>query len=209
LTEQAWQALLNYVNGGGSLLITGAIDRDQHWQRIDRAETIIPGAYAVPITYHNASLSADDRSPASPLMRAWSLSFDLEAQSWLEALRFPEGSFTHVSHGKGVIFWAAEPVELAQGELASADLYAYVARRSHLEPEFELLEPLSPAVMVYPISLEDAVLYVIVSDSAEHAMVDLRDGRTGVRLALKLAAEHAAVALIGKKEKSVLARYGF
>jgi hypothetical protein len=37
----------------------------------------------------------------------------------------------------------------------------------------------------------------------------LRDKLTGVRLTFQLAGQHAAVALIGKEKKSVIARYGF
>src|SRR5213078_1199439 len=36
-TEPAWRALLKYVNDGGSLLITGSVDRDEHWHTTMRA----------------------------------------------------------------------------------------------------------------------------------------------------------------------------
>jgi hypothetical protein len=57
--------------------------------------------------------------------------------------------------------------------------------------------------------LADSVLYVLVSDSANDAIINLRDQSTGVSLAFSLPAEHAAIAVIGKKEKKILARYGF
>jgi len=63
--------------------------------------------------------------------------------------------------------------------------------------------------MVYPVALEDSVLYIMTSESADDAKVDLRDKLTGVRLTFQLAGQHAAVALIGKEKKSVIARYGF
>ena len=37
----------------------------------------------------------------------------------------------------------------------------------------------------------------------------LRDGLTGASLTLQLAAQHAAIAVIGRKEKAVIAKYGF
>ena len=211
LTEHTWQALLKYVQGGGRLLITGPIDRDEHWQRVNRAATIVPGAHAIPLTYHNASVAPQDASsmPALTGPRELSLSFDLEAQSWLESLRLPGASFSEVNYGKGVVDWAAEPVELSRGALATADLYSYVAARAQIRPPFELLEKLAPGVLVYCTLLEDSVLYVIVSDDAEDAAVALRDRETGVRLELKLPAERAALALIGRKEKSLLGKYGF
>jgi len=47
------------------------------------------------------------------------------------------------------------------------------------------------------------------SDAAEDAKIDLRDKLTGARLSLLLPAQHAAIAVIGKREKGVVAKYGF
>jgi len=63
--------------------------------------------------------------------------------------------------------------------------------------------------LIYPTVLEDSVLYVMISDQAEDAQIDLRDSLTGARVTLKLPAQHAAFAVIGKREKSVVAKYGF
>jgi hypothetical protein len=49
----------------------------------------------------------------------------------------------------------------------------------------------------------------MISESAEDSKIDLRDKLTGVRLSLQLSSQHAAIALIGKKNKAVVARYGF
>jgi hypothetical protein len=211
LCEKAWQGLLKYVDGGGTLLITGPVDHDEHWQPVNRASELMPGRHAVPLTYTNAPVLPADAAPIPALRNLYSqpLSFDLQAQSWLEAQRFPIGSFTELNHGKGRILWAAEPVELAQGIDASGNVYSYVAARLEIPQLFDVLTPFSFGVMVYPIAIEDAILYVIVSDNAVDTKVDLRDKSTGTRLVLTLPAEHAALALIGKKEKAVIAKYGF
>ena len=57
--------------------------------------------------------------------------------------------------------------------------------------------------------LEKSVLYVMTSEDADDTKVDLRDTLTGVRLTFELPAQHAALALIGKQEKTVIAKYGF
>jgi len=210
LTEKTWQALLKYVDGGGNLLITGAVERDEHWQRVNRAAELIPGAHAVPLTYHNASVMPQDEAPLLALHRLYaSPSFDLQAQSWLESLRFSDLGFKELVHGKGRIFWAAEPVELAQGDQPTADVYSYVAGRVGIKPLFELSRPLSPGIMIYPVSLDDSVMYIIVSDSAENAQVEFRDRSAGAVPPVNLPAGHAAVVLVGKKEKAVIAKYGF
>jgi len=88
-------------------------------------------------------------------------------------------------------------------------LYAYVAGRAGIEPMYDITSAVSSGVLIFPIELQDSVLYILVSDSADDANLDIRDKQTGVHVTLRLPAEHAAMALIGKQEKSILARYGF
>jgi hypothetical protein len=211
LTEKAWQELLKYVEDGGNLLITGSLDRDERWQRVDRTAKLISGeAEAVPLTYHNADATPPDASLSN---RAFELSFDLQAQGWLESLR-KHSSIDELSHGKGNIFWISDPIELAQGDEPTANIYRYILARANgrhadVHPDFELQSSLSPGVLVYPVSLEDSVLYVFVSDTGQDEQLKLRDKATGLPIAFTLPAEHAALALIGKKANAVIAKYGF
>jgi len=275
LTETAWRFLLNYVSRGGRLLITGPVDRDEHWHATRRTAELKLEAETEPLVYHNAEVEAfcgrergEGRagaagSPAAPAAgvrvrsrnpersrrilgrsadvnetkaeweprgpqqllllgcasaavrckdRVISLTFDQQKQSLLESLRFHDGSTLKViSYGQGQIFWAAYPVELAEGSQATADLYAFVAGQLGIRPMYDLASTLSPGVLVYATVLEDAdaVLYVMTSDSADTAKIDLRDRTTGLRLTLALQGQHAAMALIGRREKAVLAKYGF
>jgi hypothetical protein len=50
---------------------------------------------------------------------------------------------------------------------------------------------------------------VLVSDSADDAAVNIHDQATGVQIALTLPGEHAAMALISRNEKRIVAKYGF
>jgi hypothetical protein len=202
LTDKAWSALLKYVSDGGNLLVTGAVDSDEHWHSTSRIAALNLDAQAEPLTYHVATLRLGDHTIP--------LSFDQEKQSLLTSLRFNDrSSFKEISHGKGRIFWSAYPVELAEGSQAARDLYAYVAGRLGISSAFALQAPLSSGVLVYSLTLDDSVLYVMSSESADETTIDLRDKSTGVRLKLRLPAQRAALALIGKQQKTVLARYGY
>jgi hypothetical protein len=206
LTEKAWRALLQYANQGGNLLITGPVDYDEHWQHAGRVTQLNVEARTEPLTYHNARLQLNART--------LSLSFDAQKQNWLDTLHFSDGStLKEIPYGSGKIFWTACPVELAEGTQAAADLYAYIAGRIGLTPMFDLLPDaqaaLSPGVLIYPTELEDSILYVFVSDAAQDAKIDLHDKITGARLSLVLPSQRAAIAVIGKREKSVVAKYGF
>ena len=126
------------------------------------------------------------------------------------SIRFDDGSsLKEIPRGKGRIYWASYPVELSEDVHSSAELYAYVAAKLNLTPEFDAQSPLPPGILVFPTVLADSVLYVLVSDSADDAPINLRDHTTGVQLSLSLSAEHAALALISKRDKKVIAKYGF
>jgi hypothetical protein len=202
LSEKAWQALMSYVAAGGNLLISGPVDRDEHWQIIDRTANLGLAAHVEPLTYHNAAVRIADR--------AIELSFAQPAQNWLDSLRFDDGStLQETPHGKGRVFWASYPVELSEGSLATSELYAYISTRLNIAPMFTQQTSLPPGVVVFPTVLEDSMLYVFISDRANDTKISLRDQATGVALAFTLPAEHAAIAVIGKKERKIVARYGF
>ncbi len=206
LTGKAWRALLNYANDGGNLLITGPVERDEHWHTAARAEDLKLGAKTKirtePLVIHNATVQLGDR--------VLQLSFSQQKQAWLDMLRFDDGStFKEISYGKGRIFWAAYPVELAEGSDAAAGLYSYVAAKVGIAPLYDMPAPISPGVLVYPVVLEDSVLYVMESDSADDTNIDLQDKLTGTSITLRLPAQHAALALVGKQAKAAVAKYGY
>src|SRR5947209_3844665 len=149
LTEAAWQSLLKYVHDGGNLLVTGPVDRDEHWHRVPRSAEVKLGAVPQPLMFHTATITLNGRSIP--------LSFSQEKQNLVETLRFGDGSaFTELPHGKGRLFWCAYPAELAEDTDAAAVLYGYVAGRIGIAPLFDLQSTLPAGVMVFPIVLEDS-----------------------------------------------------
>jgi hypothetical protein len=202
LSEATWQALLNYVDRGGNLLVTGPVDRDEHWQLLSRTQDLGAQAHAEPLTYHNATIRIGDR--------ASTLTFAQAQQNELESLRFKDGTtFKEIPHGKGRIFWASFPVELAEDLESAVVVYTYVTARLGIAPTFDSQSPIPPGVLVFPTVLADSIFYVFVSDSADDTAIQLRDQATGVQISFSLPAEHAAIALVGKKDKKVVAKYGF
>jgi len=202
LTEKAWQALLKYVDGGGHLLITGPLDRDEHWQIVSREAAIVPDATTEPLTFRQSTLKLNDRVVP--------LNFDQDKQNWLDALRFKDGAtLKEIPRGKGRIFWAAYPVELAESLAPATELYNYVTSRAGLTPAFDLLSPLPSGILVYATALQDSLLYILISDSTDEAQIDLRDKSTGGHLKFSLPGEHAALAVLDKKSGAVISKYGF
>jgi len=202
LGDAAWAGLMRYVNEGGNLLITGPVDRDEHWQIVHRLKDLGLEAEVAPLTYHDAAIHVGDHF--------LTLAFGEQQQNWLDSIRFDDGTtFKELSHGKGRIFWAAYPVELAEDLRSAADLYAYVAKAVNVGPMFAAQTRLPAGVLIFPTLLADSVMYVFISDSADNAAISVRDEATGVPIAFQLAGEHAAIAIISRKERKVVAKYGF
>lgn len=202
LAEPTWLALLAYVKAGGNLLVTGPVERDVHWHHVERLADLKVNARLEPLTVHNVEIRWKGQTVP--------VSFDQEAQSWLEALQFAGGdSVQEISYGQGHIYWAAYPVELAQSAKPAAELYAMVLDAVNLQLPFELSSKVSPGVLIYPTVLEDAVLYVLVSETDQDSDVDLRDNTTHAELRLRLPAGRAALAIVRKSDGSIAAKYGF
>jgi len=202
LNENTWQGLLAYVKGGGNLLITGPVSRDEHWHFHDRAKNLGLNAQTEPQGYRDAEIHLPGKTVP--------LSFDQQKQSALEALRFGDGAtWMEASFGKGKVFWSYYSIELAEGRDSATAVYAYVLATLKIKPAFELQSPPAPGVLIYSTEFQDSVLYILESENVKDTPIDLRDGFIGARLTLTLPAQHAALALIDKQGKNVIARYGF
>src|SRR5215469_12139712 len=202
LNENSWQALLAYVKSGGNLLITGPVSRNEHWQFRDRPHDLGLNTHFEPQSYRGAEI----RLPG----KAIPLSFDQQKQFSLEALRFSDGAtWKEVPFGKGKVFWSSYSAELAEGLDPVTSVYAYLLTALKIKPAFELQSVVPAGVLISSTELQDSVLYVLESENEADDTIDLRDDVTGVRLTLKLPAQHAALALIGKQAKAVIVKYGF
>ncbi len=202
LNESTWQALLAYVKGGGNLLITGPVSRDEHWQFRDRPHDLGLSTQIEPQSYRAVEIHLPGKTVP--------LSFDQQKQSALEALRFSDGAtWKEIPLGKGKVFWSSYSAELTQGLEAAASVYGYLLAALKIKPPFELQSTLPSGVLISATELQDSMLYILESENAEEAAIDLRDAITGARLTLRLPAQRAAIALLGKREKTVIARYGF
>jgi hypothetical protein len=202
LGDAAWAFLMKWVESGGNLLITGPVERDQHWQMTQRAGALGLSAHSEPLVYHDAIVRLGDHSVQ--------LQFGQEQQNWLESLRFDDGStFKEIPHGRGRIFWAAYPIELSESLQSAADFYSYVASRLNITSAFSSKARVPDGILIFPTTMSDSVLYVFMSDSADTAAIDIRDLLTGTPITFSLPSQHAAIAVVSKQQRKIVAKYGF
>jgi hypothetical protein len=204
LTQEAWEQLLEYVDAGGHLLVTGPVAYDEHWQKVDRLGALGVKARIVTLDVRRSSIAIpDDQAPVA-------ISYPSDVQTApTEILRFADGAGVEtIAHGNGGILWASDPVELAEGYEAPAKLYAYAMKQAGIAPAFREIEPLSPGVLAFATVLKDAVLYSFSSEQFAPQNIDIEDAITHARLHFSLPAQRGAVVLLDGKSGAVLASYG-
>jgi hypothetical protein len=222
LREVTWQALLQYVRSGGNLLVTGSVSRDEHWHLVDRLGPIGIFALTEPLTFHYGTLVVDeiDAQQVHNIQATIPVAFDQQKQQLLEYLKFDAGAtLVAMPLGSGKIFWASFPVELSEGETATAELYEAILRRAQISSNFTVTasEPLPVPglafppkdILVYPVELRDAFFYIFESESNQDAEISLKNESTGMKIDLHLPSQRAALAVVDKKTKKIVAKYGF
>ncbi len=201
LSDDAWQKLVDYVRGGGNLLITGSMERDPHWQITHRLSAFRLEAQPRPLTARQVDLQiGGDIIP---------LSFDGQKQEAVEMLSAVDGkSFHEFSVGKGKIFVTAYPVELAEGVEPAAEVYKRVLSRLEIESPFEGTMP-SPGILIRPEVFADSILYLFVSERDRPEHISITDNEADADIQFTLPPQRARLMLLRKSDGKVLAQYGF
>lgn len=204
LTDDAWQHLLDYVAQGGCLLVSGPVQRNEHWQEVDRLTPLQLKAEVFPIAVRQSVLVLPGKD--HPLQISYPAAVQ---QAPIDSMRFDDGaSVKVVRHGKGKLIWVADPVAFSEGYDTQAALYAYALAQAGVAPAFTPLQPLSPGVLAFPTMLDGAVLYSFASDSLQDQTVDIKDATTGATIHFNLGAQRGAMVLLDRATGAVLASYG-
>jgi hypothetical protein len=199
LSDEAWKSLMDYVAGGGTLLMTGSVERDAHWRATQRLAALGAPSALEAILLRGAMQRVGGQDVA--------LNFGFDKQQSAEMLRFADGETLHtISHGNGHILIASEPIEFAEGLRATGQLYAWALAQAGVQSPYEGKVP--EAVLVRPVILADSVLYLIVSESANEEEIAVHDRMTGAEIKTKLAPGRAQLWLISKTGGKILSRFG-
>jgi hypothetical protein len=192
LSQRAWDALLGYVRSGGTLLVTGPVERDEHWYPADRLATL-SHSKAVPLQTHYSEVrSGDDRVP---------LTYNYQSQQRLERLDGVKG-VQEIPYGSGHIFVTADPVELAENPDAAAKVYSYVLKKLSIRPLYDA-KSAPNSVLVRASVMPDAVLYLLVNESDREQQVSIKDRNTGADIDVKIGSQRARLAIIRKSDKKI------
>ncbi len=200
LSDEAWSQLLEYARAGGTLLVTGSVERDPHWRATERLRVLGLDATPQPVTFHQAELELDGKRIL--------LSFAFDRQQFAEALTAADGHTIHeLPAGNGKIYVTNYPVELAEGLEPTVAVYQWMLAKLGIAPPFAGTLP-SEGVLVRRTVFRDAVLYLFVSESAQDEQIGMSDAETGARFGFRLGSRRARLILLDRRSGKLLAEFG-
>lgn len=199
LSERAWDRLLQAVNNGATLLVSGRFDQDPHFNTTDRAARI-------GIPYEPEALETRDNQVEWPGGKS-RLVYTGQKIDLLEHAVLRDGTtFTQKALGKGKILFASFPLEL-NGNLESvADIYRYALKTAGVTATYSS-NAQNSGILICPTRFPHATLYV-VSNNSDQPDISFRDTRSDRAFSSRLEPRRTALLLIGEKG-DILASYNW
>ena len=194
LTAAAWKVLSAALSNGATLLISGVIDRDEHWLPVDRLglqsriaqlaeeETLRIDGADVRVAFHGESFQRVEKAVVAGQERA-------------EVRTIPMGT--------GKLIWCPLPLEVGSESAPVAALYRFALKQAQVTPVFSV-ETADPSVLIRPSIFEQCVLYTLVSESAVAKLVALTHTENGARIRVTLPPQRAAHVLIDRASGRIL-----
>jgi len=198
LSPKAWDALLEKVRAGATLLVTGRFDLDEHFHPTERHR-------AAGLDYEPRILSTRENPVRWP-GGAGRATFSGNKTTFLERAGLPAGAtFARRAVGQGQVLFFTLPLELNDDLKLLGDVYRWALHEARVTPVYRTgLE--DPGILICPTPLESSTLYVLTSESSQRRDVVFQDVASGKELRVGLDPGRAALLLV-TREGRVVARY--
>jgi len=199
LSQDAWQELMAKVEAGATVLISGRIDADSHWQSVPSRTNNWAVGYteeALRTRYAEVVWPGDSVR----------LSYSGDKTTYLDrGVLGGSKTFANIPLGKGHILYFALPLELSDQLSAIGRIYKYAMEQAGVSAAYETTCK-DPGILICPTVLHDGTLYVLTSESTDIAPIDFLDRLSGKEFHIGLNPGRAALMLVAKDGK-VIASY--
>jgi hypothetical protein len=199
LTATAWDAIRGKVEGGATLLVSGAFDGDAFFHPTGRQDAIGLPFETEPLMLRENLLQWPDHEAR--------LTFGGDKTTFLDRAVLPGGAtWAERSLGKGRVLFSPLPLELNDNMEAIGDVYRYALKVAGVEPTYSTAV-VDPGILICPTRYPKATLYVLTSESPRQ-QVTFRDAASGHTFTGGLDAGRAALLLVGQ-DGNLLATYNW
>jgi Beta-galactosidase len=200
LTATAWQAVIDRVKAGATLLVSGRFDEDAHFHATGRQTEI-------GLDYEPGLLTARENVLKWPGGEA-RLTYSGEKTTYLDRAVFPDGnSWLTKNLSQGKILFSALPLELNDNLQTIGDVYKYAAQQAGVIPTYSTAVQ-DPGILICPTRFPHSTLYVITSESEKTDEVSFQDQLSKQSFSGKVDSGRAAMLLVEDNGR-ILASYGW
>jgi hypothetical protein len=197
LNADAWVKLLVLAESGSTVLVTGPIDRDDHWLVTERLAALGVTATTAPV------MPEESLRAGGKLLR---LGYRGDKPQRLEkgvVEGAAEPGLVVIQRGRGSILWSPLPVELAEDPDPTTALYEDALYRAGVLPAVRLASP-DPSLLVFPTVFHDTILVTLVAESDRTIDAALIHGATGTSVRATVPAQRAAMLLLERATGRVI-----
>lgn len=197
--QSAWEELMRRVREGATLLISGRVDADGHWNSHQgRTGDWGIGYSEEPLRTRYAEI----RWPGDSAR----VSYPGDETTYLDRGVLADGkTFADVKMGKGQILYFALPLEMSDQPGVVGKIYRFAMDRAGISEPYTTTCS-NPGFLIAPTSLKDATLYVLTSETSSESPVEFHDELSGRNFSVHIAPGRGALMLVGRSGK-VLASY--
>jgi len=199
-SHHAWQAIMDKVRGGATLLVSGRFDEDPHFHPTGRQD-------AAGIDYAPGFLAERIAHVQWPGGSNW-LIYGGEKTNYLERGVLPSGrTFMEKNVGAGRILYFALPLELNDSLKTIGEIYRFALKTANVKGAYTTTCD-DPGILICPTRYGSATLYVLTSEDATARSFSFQDEASGKEIHATLAPSRAALLLVAHSGK-ILASYNW
>ncbi|MGB2868867.1 MAG: hypothetical protein WBD36_10475 [Bacteroidota bacterium] len=197
--QKGWDELMKLVEKGSTLLVTGALDADDHWMPVERGKGLGFSTKTEPVAQEELLEIENEQ---------YQVSFRGNKIERAEKARIEgsgHSSVLSVQRGKGRILWSLLPVELSDSVEAIAALYKHAIEQTGVSPLISI-EKKDPSILCLPTAFEDTILFALVSEGDHDGEVELVHKESGKRISVTVPAQRTVILFLGRKDGEVVGR---
>lgn len=173
LQKKVWEVLLAFAKNGATILITGCIDKDEHFLEDEKIQTLDS-------SYHTRKLKNFEKIIIGE--KEFVLDFRpivgyADVTNLLNCGQTAAGNMlSQYSVGKGTILYCPYPLELSSNSEAVCACYTYAIEKAHAHNTAYRLLDGRPNVILQAASYEDCTVYTLINEGFEDTVswIDLR-----------------------------------
>lgn len=201
LHQTAWDAMMKLVDQGSTLVVSGAVDADEHWLAVRRMKEFGVEAASRPVTQEEF-LMIDGHE--------YGVSYRGDKIQRIEKTVVEKAGAPSVMtfpRGRGSIIWSPLPLEVADVVEPIAALYRFALRQANVSPVYSV-DRQDPSVLILPSVFAEAILYTFVSESDRDTALIFTDNGSKARLNVTVPAQRTAALFIDRSDGKILSKLG-